>query len=246
MQYRIPSVLKQIQDLVEAKLGVTFNHCMANLYEDGKVYIGNHRDNKENRVIASLSLGAPRTFVMTYDKPKGKVALAGTVKGVEGDSEERQKWLLANGSLVVMQGTTQQYWKHEIPKYVLHSLPIALALTIDEKGTENQGRSHQFDVSTARLLVIISHSIQHLARTRIHVDILFPRCQYYHNRLFSGFIGLVLLRPAPTLILQPSSRQNQRQRNSAPISQRDVSISPMLFTHFSSSFPHLLTLLKIV
>lgn len=30
-----------------------------------------------------------------------------------------KKWALASGSLVVMQGDTQRYWKHEIPKYVL-------------------------------------------------------------------------------------------------------------------------------
>lgn len=28
----------------------------------------------------------------------------------------RKKWILANGSLVVMQGDTQSHWKHEIPK----------------------------------------------------------------------------------------------------------------------------------
>lgn len=27
-----------------------------------------------------------------------------------------KKWILENGSLVVMQGETQQFWKHEIPK----------------------------------------------------------------------------------------------------------------------------------
>lgn len=27
-----------------------------------------------------------------------------------------KKWMLENGSLVVMQGTTQQHWKHQIPK----------------------------------------------------------------------------------------------------------------------------------
>ena len=129
MQYRIPPVLKEIQDMVELRLGVTFNHCMANLYDDGKIYIGNHRDNKENRVIASVSFGAPRTFIMTYDKPSAaRLARTGPSSTDSLDSEEKQKWTLANGSLVVMQGTTQQYWKHEIPKYVSSSPQWGFAL----------------------------------------------------------------------------------------------------------------------
>ncbi|SGY39435.1 BQ5605_C003g02219 [Microbotryum silenes-dioicae] len=33
------------------------------------MYIGIHRDKKENRVIASVSLGAERTFIMTHAPP---------------------------------------------------------------------------------------------------------------------------------------------------------------------------------
>uniref|UniRef100_A0A8H7XMU3 Fe2OG dioxygenase domain-containing protein n=1 Tax=Psilocybe cubensis TaxID=181762 RepID=A0A8H7XMU3_PSICU len=142
MKYEYPKVLREIQDKVEERLGVKFNHVMLNLYEDGKVYIGNHRDNLENKVIASVSVGAPRTFIMTRDK---KV----TSKHPEGSSSskitseeagqarvnnkrpffdisesslqvtepvDRKSWILDSGSLVVMQGDTQRYWKHEIPK----------------------------------------------------------------------------------------------------------------------------------
>jgi len=49
MKYEYPPVLRDIQDQVEKRLGVTFNHVMMNLYEDGTVYIGNHRDNIENK-----------------------------------------------------------------------------------------------------------------------------------------------------------------------------------------------------
>ncbi|KAK4047824.1 hypothetical protein OIV83_005167 [Microbotryomycetes sp. JL201] len=113
MQYDYPPVLKEIQDLLESRLGVRFNHCMANLYEDGKVYIGNHRDNRENRVIASLSLGAPRTFIMRHDS-----LTKATKSDLQAPDEPLlyKKWLLGNGSLVVQQGRTQEKWKHEIPK----------------------------------------------------------------------------------------------------------------------------------
>ncbi|TFK61710.1 hypothetical protein BDN72DRAFT_828091 [Pluteus cervinus] len=146
MHYEYPPLLRDIQGMVEKRLGVTFNHVMLNLYEDGSVYIGNHRDNMENRVIASLSLGTPRTFVMTYDPlqsaldssesapPKKRRRKQSNAKSTavadqnpksatpnngetsEPAKPEKRVWTLANGSLVVMQGVTQRFWKHSIPK----------------------------------------------------------------------------------------------------------------------------------
>ncbi|KAG8720348.1 hypothetical protein FRC08_000501 [Ceratobasidium sp. 394] len=103
-----PPTLRKIQDMVESELGVTFNHVMLNRYEDGSVYIGKHSDNKENKVIASVSLGAVRTFIMTP-----KVSARNKSAPVKGAAK---KWDMANGSLFVMQGDTQENWKHEIPK----------------------------------------------------------------------------------------------------------------------------------
>ncbi|KAF8149091.1 hypothetical protein B0H34DRAFT_668001 [Crassisporium funariophilum] len=165
MQYTYPPLLRTIQDQVEDHLGVRFNHVMLNLYEDGSVYIGNHRDNIENRVIAAVSLGVPRTFIMTRDdkaiakrpprkpnvtttkaekpdippaKSNGEPStnsqrirkrknddntepftFAGPSQLKADDSPKpssKQSWVLASGSLLVMQGETQRYWKHEIPK----------------------------------------------------------------------------------------------------------------------------------
>ena len=109
----------------------------------GHIYIGNHRDNPENQsvalvrlkgglsvltgmcsVIASLSLGAERSFVLSY-APLNKHPVARDYDDDDrpivddrepGASERKLKWDLANGSLLVMQGHTQHYWKHEIPK----------------------------------------------------------------------------------------------------------------------------------
>lgn len=33
----------------------------------------------------------------------------------------KKRWTLETGSLVVMQGDTQKYWKHEIPKFFVFS-----------------------------------------------------------------------------------------------------------------------------
>ncbi|GAA6016661.1 hypothetical protein JCM10207_000139 [Rhodosporidiobolus poonsookiae] len=132
MSYEYPPQLRTIQDKVEERLGVTFNHVMLNRYDDGSVYIGAHRDNKENRVIASLSLGAVRTFNLTHDssspsrksrkKPSSAAPAAETAEAdaaPETDSPTLQHsytMKLASGSLLVMQGATQDKWKHQIPK----------------------------------------------------------------------------------------------------------------------------------
>jgi len=99
-----PDVLRIIQERIEKFLGETFNHIMLNRYQSGEEYIGRHRDTKQNKVIASLSLGAERTFIFTPGK-----------KAVEQGAISK-KLILQNGSLLIMQGDTQKYWKHEIPK----------------------------------------------------------------------------------------------------------------------------------
>lgn len=50
-------------------------------------------------VIASLSLGATRTFRIKHNKTK-----------------ETRTFELANGTLLIMGGTMQQFWNHEVPK----------------------------------------------------------------------------------------------------------------------------------
>jgi alkylated DNA repair dioxygenase AlkB len=97
-----PTVLSSIQELVEQKLGVHFDHVMLNRYDSGDVYIGLHADSLENRVIATVTLGAERTFVMRHRTVKGDAGI--------------RKWRLGNGSLFIMQGDTQRFWRHEIPK----------------------------------------------------------------------------------------------------------------------------------
>lgn len=40
MRYDYPPLLREIQDLVEERLGIKFNHCMLNNYENGKSSLG--------------------------------------------------------------------------------------------------------------------------------------------------------------------------------------------------------------
>jgi alkylated DNA repair dioxygenase AlkB len=83
-----------------------------NLYEDGNHYIAPHSDDEplwgDNPIIASLSFGETRKFILEekFDK--------------NSNSSSKQKksysFYLSNGSLLVMKGETQKYWKHSISK----------------------------------------------------------------------------------------------------------------------------------
>lgn len=53
----------------------------------------------------TVSLGAPRTWIMQEKKSKGSSEIG-----------NKHKWVLENGSLLVMQGKVQQTYTHEIPK----------------------------------------------------------------------------------------------------------------------------------
>ncbi|SJX60188.1 uncharacterized protein SRS1_11502 [Sporisorium reilianum f. sp. reilianum] len=108
-----PPLLDHIASLLssDACLGeeVRFNHCMLNRYDDGSIYIGRHSDNIENKVIVTVSLGADRSWIMER-KSSSK-------KEVQAEKDKvKKRWTLAGGSLLVMQGETQKWYTHEIPK----------------------------------------------------------------------------------------------------------------------------------
>ena len=97
-------LLKRAKKLVERKLNVSFNSVLLNFYRDGQDSNAWHSDDEaelgESPVIASLSLGAPRDFQLRHKIKRS----------------QRHKILLQNGSLLLMAGTTQQFWQHQVPK----------------------------------------------------------------------------------------------------------------------------------
>ncbi|EST09785.1 Alpha-ketoglutarate-dependent dioxygenase AlkB-like protein [Kalmanozyma brasiliensis GHG001] len=109
-----PPLLNHIASLLSSPdcLGeeVRFNHCMLNRYDDGSIYIGKHADNIENKVIVTVSLGADRSWIMQRKSPRKKAGAASDTEMV------KKRWTLAGGSLLVMQGQTQKFYTHEIPK----------------------------------------------------------------------------------------------------------------------------------
>jgi hypothetical protein len=92
--------LLEIKEKIEAVQG-RYNYCLLNRYRSGQDSMGMHADNEPEmgNVIGSLSLGATRTFRIKHNKTK-----------------ETMSFPVGHGTLIIMAGTMQQFWKHEIPK----------------------------------------------------------------------------------------------------------------------------------
>ena len=95
--------LVKIKQLIEAASKDVFNSCLLNLYHEGSEGMGWHRDNEKElqplATIASLSLGGDRKFAFKHKATKETLSLT-----------------LHNGSLLLMKGTIQQHWLHQLPK----------------------------------------------------------------------------------------------------------------------------------
>ena len=91
---------------IEQRTSTTFNSVLLNLYRDGKDSNGWHADDEKelgiNPIIASLTLGSERFFHLKHIK----------------NPESKCKIKLEHGSLLLMKGSTQHFYKHQIPKTV--------------------------------------------------------------------------------------------------------------------------------
>jgi alkylated DNA repair dioxygenase AlkB len=98
------SLLQKLKTEIENVADVNFTTVLLNQYRDGKDSNGWHADNEKelgiNPVIASLSFGAERTFQLKHNL----------------DKDLKKSIVLQHGSLLIMKGTTQHFWKHQIPK----------------------------------------------------------------------------------------------------------------------------------
>jgi len=98
-------LLAELRDIVEGAAAARFNSVLLNLYRDGRDSMGMHSDNEPELgpqpVIASLSLGATRTFILRHRREKG-------LKPVRVP--------LGDGDLLIMRGDTQANWAHGINK----------------------------------------------------------------------------------------------------------------------------------
>lgn len=99
-----PGLLMKLKSKIELATTAKFNSCLANLYRDGKDSNGWHSDDEKELgtkpVIASVSFGEARYFHLRH----------------KSDHSKKEKLLLTSGSLLLMKGTTQNHWQHQVPK----------------------------------------------------------------------------------------------------------------------------------
>jgi alkylated DNA repair dioxygenase AlkB len=96
--------LQKIKSLIENISEANFTTVLLNYYRNGNDGNGWHADNEKelgiNPIIASLSLGAERNFQLKHNI----------------NPIQKKNIILEHGSLLLMKGTTQHFWKHQIPK----------------------------------------------------------------------------------------------------------------------------------
>lgn len=98
-------LLDDLRRRVESVAGSTFNSVLLNLYRNERDRMGWHSDNERelgpSPVIASLSLGAARVFQMKH-RTRSELGM--------------RSFDLFSGSLLLMAGETQRFWRHSIRK----------------------------------------------------------------------------------------------------------------------------------
>ncbi|SEW08850.1 alpha-ketoglutarate-dependent dioxygenase AlkB family protein [Chitinophaga arvensicola] len=96
--------LLQIRDRITPVSGQVFNSVLLNFYRNGNDSMGWHADDESELgpqpVIASVNFGATRRFQLRYKK----------------DHLQKYELPLQHGSLLMMKGTLQEYWEHQVPK----------------------------------------------------------------------------------------------------------------------------------
>lgn len=97
------SELLQIKERAEVLGNWKFNSCLLNLYHNGNEGMGWHSDDEpeldQDAPIVSISFGGVRKFGFRNKQDKTSISFS-----------------LGNGSALVMNSPTQEYWKHSLLK----------------------------------------------------------------------------------------------------------------------------------
>lgn len=104
--------LLTIRGRIEKETQLDFNTVLLNLYRDGNDGVGWHSDKEHNTgkdpVIASVTFGETRMFRLRHkfnkDIPQVEIPLH-------------------HGSFLLMSGTTNSFWQHQVPKTARDVLP---------------------------------------------------------------------------------------------------------------------------
>ena len=94
---------RRMRDRIAALCARDFNSVLFNHYRDGRDSMGWHSDDEPELgaqpVIASLSLGASRRFLLAHRRRDLKIEM-----------------VLHDGDLLLMSGLTQECWRHAVPR----------------------------------------------------------------------------------------------------------------------------------
>ncbi|XP_077178344.1 alpha-ketoglutarate-dependent dioxygenase alkB homolog 3 isoform X2 [Paroedura picta] len=116
-------LLTMLKDRIEEVTKLTFNSLLCNLYRNEKDSVDWHSDDEpalgRNPVIASLNFGATRMFEMRK-KP--------LPENEDYTYVQRVCVPLDHGTLLIMEGATQEDWQHRVPKEY-HSREARINLT---------------------------------------------------------------------------------------------------------------------
>ncbi|HEU4495804.1 MAG TPA: alpha-ketoglutarate-dependent dioxygenase AlkB [Flavobacterium sp.] len=103
--------LKAIRKKIEDEVAISFNSVLLNLYRNGNDGVGWHSDRTENfgqnAIIGSVSFGETRPFRLRHKIEK----------------DLKLEIPLYHGSFLLMAGTMQTFWEHQIPKTAKDILP---------------------------------------------------------------------------------------------------------------------------
>lgn len=101
---RLPPLVAELADALGARYGCDMTQVHAALYRDGRDSVAWHRDRigrvVADPVVAILSLGSPRRFLMRPARVHGASRV----------------FVPRHGDLLVMGGTFQHTWEHHVPK----------------------------------------------------------------------------------------------------------------------------------
>ena len=99
-------LLLKLKSEVEKLTHASFNSCLLNFYHNGSEGMAWHSNDEaslgRNATIASVSFGATRKFAFKHKETKVTKSL-----------------MLEQGSLLIMKGQTQTFWKHSLLKSLL-------------------------------------------------------------------------------------------------------------------------------
>jgi alpha-ketoglutarate-dependent dioxygenase alkB family protein 2 len=99
---KIEKIIRTIRDKVNKITGKNYNFVLINRYNNGKEYIGYHKDKTNDLVnnpdIIGVNLGATR------------------IMGFQHDNKQMVKINLKGGSMVIIKNPTNKFWKHSILK----------------------------------------------------------------------------------------------------------------------------------